>query len=147
MGLGCRGAIYQIPTINIPTEDLEVHAMLSSPLFLPGEWTLLSQLWNTVHLRSVRCTNPPVTDIPTLFRARQGLVAPREGGFWKWLKKKKGVYHMVLLPLCQLPVHHIPKGDHELEHSGPCSWSSSAENSNFKRRLPRKHMRCVCVCV
>ena len=62
-------------------------------------------------------------------------------------KKKKGVYHMVLLPLCQLPIRQVPIGDHELELSGPCSCSSSAENSNLKRRLPRKHMRRVCVCV
>lgn len=54
---------------------------------------------------------------------------------------------MVLLPLCQLPIRQVPIGDHELELSGPWSCSSSAENSNFKRRLPRKHMRRVCVCV
>jgi len=65
LGLGFVGRIYQTLALPIPTEDPEACPMPTFPLIFLGEWTLLFQLGNAVHLRSVRCIGPPPkSDIP-----------------------------------------------------------------------------------
>ncbi|KAF6088401.1 hypothetical protein HJG60_008227 [Phyllostomus discolor] len=124
-------------SIRHPNRGFECvsHACCPSILIRMGDIVFTALKGRASEICQTHQPSSKISDMPPHFRARH-----RYRSFWG-NHENKSIHHMASLPPPQLPINQLLIGFCQCESKGPNNCSSGAENSNFERKLPRKHMR------